>query len=493
MTFANQTKIDEMFPTKSTSRRRWLILCICCLSILLVALDLTIVNVALPSLQHDFNTDVTGAQWTIDGYTLVLASLLLFGGSLGDKIGRRRVFQTGLVIFALGSLLCSMAPNIGWLIVFRMMQAVGGSMLNPVALSIINNTFTDTKERAKAIGVWGGVVGIGSAVGPIIGGILVSTVGWRSIFWINIPIAIIALVLTAVFVPESRTPKPRRFDPVGQVLVIGMLSSLIYGIIEAPTHGWGSPLIVACFVAAFVFFIGIIWYEQRRFEPLINLHFFRSPPFSGAAVIAICTLLGLSGFLFLNTLYLQDVHGFSAIRSGLYLLPMAAAMFVFSLLSGRIVGSRGPRIPLTIGGILVTVAALMFAIVGSQLGELVLFTGYALIGAGIGFLNAAITNTALSGMPRSQAGVAAATTSTSRQIGQSLGVAIIGSVLASGAVKVTSGSAFDHDWTICWLVLCGVGVLIIVTTNVTTGKWALQTAEKNRKLIEAEEAKGNPW
>src|SRR3954447_17466470 len=203
-----------------TYRQRLLVLGICCMSLLIVSLDNTILNVALPSLQKDFHASVSGLQWTIDAYLVVIASLLLLSGSTADRVGRKRIFQCGLVVFTLGSLLCSLAPGLGWLVAFRMIQAVGGSMLNPVAMSIITNTFTDPAERARAIGVWGGVFGLSVALGPVVGGALVDSVGWRGIFWVNIPVGIAAIVLTALFVPESRAARHRRPDPVGQVLVI---------------------------------------------------------------------------------------------------------------------------------------------------------------------------------------------------------------------------------------------------------------------------------
>ena len=217
-------------------RRRLLVLAICCSSLFIVGLDVTIVNIALPSIKTDLHASVSGLQWTLDAYTVVLASLLMLAGSTADRLGRRRVFQTGLLLFTLASGLCSIAPSLGWLIAFRMLQAVGGSMLNPVAMSIITNTFTDPRERARAIGVWGGVVGISLALGPVIGGGLVESVGWRSIFWINIPVGLAAVVLASRFVPESRAPHPRRLDPVGQVLVIAVLASVTYAIIEGPSR-----------------------------------------------------------------------------------------------------------------------------------------------------------------------------------------------------------------------------------------------------------------
>src|SRR5689334_5029865 len=240
-------------------RRRMLVLAICCMSLLIVSLDVTILNVALPSMQRELHASVAGMQWTIDAYTLVLASLLMLAGSTADRIGRKRVFMAGLVVFTIGSALCSAAPNLEALIAFRMVQAVGGSMLNPVAMSIITNTFTDPRERARAIGVWGAVVGISMAAGPLVGGVLVDTVGWRSIFWINLPVGLAALLLTLRFVPESRAPKPRRPDPVGQLLVIVLLGSLTYAIIEAPTSG---ALPTACFgVIALGALLGLLIYE----------------------------------------------------------------------------------------------------------------------------------------------------------------------------------------------------------------------------------------
>ncbi len=221
-----------MTELPSRYRHKWLILGICCMSLLVVSMDATVVNVALPSIGRDLNSTISGLQWTVDAYTLVIASLLLLSGFTADKIGRRRTFRIGLIIFTTGSLLCSIAPSIETLIIFRMVQAVGGSMLNPVAMSIITATFDDAKERARAVGVWAAVVGISLGIGPLIGGLLTDTVGWRAIFWINIPIGIAALVLTAVFVPESRGNAKRSFDPWGQGLVIVLLGSVVTGLIE---------------------------------------------------------------------------------------------------------------------------------------------------------------------------------------------------------------------------------------------------------------------
>ncbi|WP_406493988.1 MFS transporter [Streptomyces sp. NBC_00846] len=471
--------------------RRQLVLAICCMSLLIVSLDNTVLNVALPSMQKELHATVAGMQWTIDAYTLVLASLLMLAGSTADRIGRRKIFKIGLVLFTLGSVLCSLAPNLESLVAFRMVQAVGGSMLNPVAMSIITNTFTDPRERARAIGVWGGVVGISMAAGPVIGGLLVDSVGWRSIFWINLPVGLVALLLTWRYVPESRAPKPRRPDPVGQLLVIALLGSLTYAIIEAPSEGWDSPRILLFAALAGCSLIGLLLYEPRRAEPLIDLRFFRSAPFSGATVIAVCAFAALSGFLFLNTLYLQNVRGLSALHAGLYMLPMAALTFVCAPLSGRLVGSRGPRLPLLVAGVAMTACGLMFAALDAETNDVLLFTGYVLFGLGFGMVNAPITNTAVSGMPRSQAGVAAAVASTSRQVGGTLGVAVIGAVLAAGVAGTGSprsaayATGFVDASKPAWWILSGCGLSVLLVGALTSGRWARETARRTAERLEA--------
>ncbi|EGX56135.1 efflux protein [Streptomyces zinciresistens K42] len=458
-----------------------LVLAICCMSLLIVSLDTTALNVSLPALQRGLGASTSGLQWTIDAYTLVLASLLMLAGSTADRIGRRRVFVTGLVLFTVGSALCSLAPTLDWLIVFRMIQAVGGSMLNPVAMSIITNTFTDPRERARAIGVWGAVVGLSMAAGPLVGGLLVDSVGWRAIFWVNLPVGLAALVLTLRFVPESRAPRARRLDPVGQLLVIVLFGSLTYAIIEAPAAGAGTVLPFAALALAAL--LGLLWYEPRRAEPLIDLRFFRSAPFSGATLIAIGAFAGLGGFLFLSTLYLQNVRGLDALHAGLWMLPMAVPMFLCAPLSGRLVGNRGPRLPLLVAGVAMTAACALFAVFRAETSDAVLVLGYALFGIGFGFVNAPITNTAVSGMPRAQAGVAAAVASTSRQLGQTLGVAVVGAVLAAGVGTSAYRESFVRAAGPAWWVLTGCGLLVLVVGALTSGRWARGTAERTAGML----------
>lgn len=468
-------------------RRRMLVLSICCMSLLIVSLDNTALNVALPSMQRELHATTSGLQWAIDAYTLVLASLLMLAGSTADRIGRKRVFMAGLVIFTAGSLLCSLAPNLELLVVFRMVQAVGGSMLNPVAMSIITNTFTDPRERARAIGAWGAVVGISMAAGPLAGGLLVESVGWRSIFWVNLPVGLAALLLTLRFVPESRAPRPRRPDPVGQVLVIALFGSLTYAIIEAPDASLTEVLPFAAVAVAAL--LALLIYEPRRAEPLIDLRFFHSAPFSGATGIAVSAFAALGGFLFLSTLYLQNVRGLDALHAGLWMLPMAVPTLLCAPLSGRLVGSRGPRLPLLIAGAAMTVSGLLFALFEAETSDVTLFLGYVLFGIGFGFVNAPITNTAVSGMPRAQAGVAAAVASTSRQLGQTLGVAVIGAVLAAGIGSSPYRDTFVSAARPGWWILAACGAAVLVLGLLTSGRWAHRTAERTAERLETAEVR----
>jgi EmrB/QacA subfamily drug resistance transporter len=328
-----------------------LVLAICRASMVVVVMDISIVTVALPAIRRDLHASVSGLQWTVDAYTLVLASFLVLAGSTADRVGRRRIFQVGLAAFGLGSLLCSLAPSIGWLIAARALQAVGGTMLNPVAMAIIATTFPDRAERARAIGVFGAMSGLSLALGPILGGALVDGFGWRSIFWVNLPIVGAAIVCTALFVPESRAARARRFDPVGQTLVILVLGSVVYAIIESNTLGWTSPVILGLLAVAGLGVLGILGYEPRRVDPLLELRLFRSVPFSSAILLALFALCGFGAFLFVTTLYLQDVRGLSALTTGLCLLPVGVLIMVLSPLTGRLVGSRGPRLPLVVSGV----------------------------------------------------------------------------------------------------------------------------------------------
>src|SRR3984957_16681205 len=471
-----------------SSRRRYLVLAICCMSLFIVGMDATIVNVALPSIGRDFHASVSGLQWTVDAYLLVIASLLMLSGSVADRVGRRMVFQIGLAVFTLGSLACSVAPSLGALVAFRAVQAVGGSMLNPVAMSIVTNTFTDPKERAKAIGFWGSTFGLSVAAGPVIGGALVDSVGWGGGFWGNMPVGGAPVLPTALYVPESRAAVKRRLDPVGQILVMLTLVALTYGIIEGPGRGWSSPLILGCFAVAAASLAVLLAWEPRRAEPLIDLRFFKSLPFSGAALTAITGMAAFSGFLFLITLYLQEVRGYRPLVAGLFLLPMAVAMACSAPLCGRVLARSGPRIPLLIAGTGITVGGALLAFVTAGSPVWYVLACCLVLGFGMGWVNAPITNSAVAGMPRARAGTAAGIASTSRQIGSALGVAVVGSILTAN-LHGSFASGFATATRPAWWLVAVMGAVVLALALATTGRAGRASAARTAELIEQAESR----
>lgn len=478
--FATAEQIAALTP-----RHRTIILATCCLSLFIVGIDVSAVNVALPSISSELGASPSQLQWVVDAYALVIASLLTLGGSLGDRLGRKRVFQTGLVVFGIGSVLCSLSPTPEMLIAARMVQAVGGSMLNPVAMSIITNVFTDAKERARAIGMWAAAVGVSMALGPVIGGALVSLVGWEAIFWLNVPICLLAFGLTARFVPESRADRIRRSDPLGQVLVFAFLATLTFGIIEGRGLGWTSGVVIGCFVVSAASVTLLITYERRRREPLIDPRFFRSAPFSSAVMSAVILFGAMGGFLFLNTLYLQQVRGMSPLQAGLMTLPMALASAAFGPVAGRMVAADGARRPMVIGGVAVAISGAMLMAVGAGTSLWFIGVAYAFFGVGSGLVNPPITNAAISGMPRSQAGVASSMTSTGRQVGTSLGVAVFGTIAFSGLVGPI-GDGLASAARPAWLIMAVSGALISGLAIVSTSRWGAGTAARTARLIEAD-------
>lgn len=463
--------------------RRHLVLAICCLSLLMVSMDATIVNVALPSIRVDLKASLTQLQWVIDAYTVVLASFLMLGGANADRFGRRRVFQFGMALFTFGSLLCSVSTNIGWLIAARMVQALGGSMLTPVAMSIVVHTFPAPKERARAIGIWGAVAGVSMALGPLAGGALTQGAGWHSIFWINIPIGLAAIFLAMRYVPESRAPRPRRPDPVGQGLLLACIGLFTYGLIESARVGTAATLTTLLLAAAA--FVGLLIYEPRRREPLLDLRFFRSLPFSSATVIAVCMFAGLGAFLFLNSLYLQEVRHLAAARVGLYLLPMAAMVMIVSPISGRLVGAHGARPSLVISGSMMIVSALLLSRVAADTPIALLLFTYALFGLGFGMVNAPVTYAAVSGMPGAQAGLAAAVATTSRQVGLALGVAMAGTLVGSGSAWGDGNwSGFAAATHPVWWILAASGLLVLALGLLATGPIGKASAARVAHLLE---------
>jgi len=454
--------------------RRGVVLAACCVSVLLVGIDMTAVNLALPSIGRDFHTGASGLSWIIDAYTLVLATFLMFSASTADRIGRKLVFRIGLGTFVVGSALCAIAPSLGWLIAFRALQGLGGSMLNPVAMAILSSVYPHPADRAKAIGVWSGVIGLSLALGPIVGGALVdSPLGWRGIFLINLPIGLAAIVVATRVTPESKAAKPRRADPAGQTLIALMLAALVFGVIEGPKLGWSSPAIIVPLAVAVAALAGFLAVEFRRDEPLLDPRFFRSVPFSAANLIAVFSFGSLGAFLYLNSIYLQDARGYGPLDAGLLMLPLAVVSVLWGPRNGTILAKYGSRIPLLIAGISLTAAAVILTQVSVTTPIVWLLVAYALMGLGNSAVGAPITHTAVAGMPREQAGAAAGVSSATRQVGQTVGVAVAGVTLAAAS---TSHAALATATHLGWTLNVGYGAAVLILGLLSTTAWAKATA-----------------
>jgi EmrB/QacA subfamily drug resistance transporter len=450
--------------------RRRVALAVCSTSLLLVGLDVTIVNVALPEMRRALGAGLSDLQWIVDVYTLVFAGLLLLAGSVADRLGRRRVFRAGLATFSLASVLCAAAPTLELLVAFRAVQAVGAAMLGPATMSIVRTVFADPAERARAIGVYASMFGVSLALGPVLGGVLVSAFSWRAVFLVTVPVGLVAFALAARLLPESRAPHPRRVDPVGQVLVIAVLAALVGGAIEGGRAGLTAPGVVFLLGAALAGLPALLRYELRRRDPLLEPRFFASVPFAGAGAIALCLSVALGGFLFVNTLYLQGARGLSPAHAGLYLLPVAAMSILVSPVSGRLTGAFGARVPMTAGGIVLLAGGVLLTRLTPDTPVAYLLLSYATFGAGFALVSPPIASTAVSGMPAAQAGVAAAVATTLRQTGIALGVAVLGAVAAG-------------DARAAWWIVAALGLVIAALGLVTTSAWARATAARTAERL----------
>ncbi|MER8046757.1 DHA2 family efflux MFS transporter permease subunit [Streptomyces sp. NPDC094032] len=442
-----------------SARRRWTVLGVCALSMFLVGVDATIVNVGLPEIGRGLGVGTHGLEWVVDAYTVVMASLLIVSGALADRFGRRRVFRLGLIVFGVASLACALAPSLGVLVAARAVQGVGASMLSPVALAIVVSATPDPRERARAIGVWASVFGLSMAAGPVAGGALIGAFGWRSVFWINAPVVLLALVLVALFVPESRGARARRLDLPGQLLLTVALCLTVGLLIEGPRIGWTSPAALSGYVLTAVATAGFILVELRHDEPLMDLGLFRRPPFVTAVLGATAVFVALNVTLLLSTLYLQQARGWTPLASGAATLPLALGATVCAPWSGILVGRIGPRRPLLLAGGFIAAGGLCLLGLDGDTSVSVILLAFLLIGIGFGFANAPLTNTAVAGLPPSRAGVAGAITSTSRQVGVAVGIAVAGGLVA-GAGPAELASAGRPGWlivSVCGLVLLGVG------------------------------------
>ncbi len=413
-------------------RRRWGTLAVLCLSLLIIGLDNTILNVALPTLVRDLHASASELQWIVDSYILVFAGLLLTAGSLGDKFGRKKALSAGLIIFLGGSFASAFSGSATMLIATRALMGIGGALIMPATLSILTNVFTNPSERAKAIGVWAGVSGLGIAVGPVVGGYLLAHFWWGSVFLVNVPVVLIALAAGWYLIPESRDPASPKLDPLGVGLSIAGLTALVWSIIEAPSHGWTSPTILMGYAVGAVVLAGFVFWEIHSDHPMLDVRVFENPRFSAASAAITLVFFAMFGSMFVITQYLQVVRNYSALQAGLRMAPIAIVLFIFAPASSTLVQRFGSK-AVVAGGLTIAASGLaLFGLLSEHSGYPMVLAAIMVLGLGMALTMAPATESIMGSLPREKAGVGSAVNDTTRQVGGALGVAIIGSLLSSG-------------------------------------------------------------
>ncbi len=410
--------------------RRWLALGVMCFTVLLISLDQTVLNVAFPTLVKELHPSTAGLQWIADGYTLTNAVLLLFGGAMGDRYGRRRIFLLGVAIFGGGSLACALVHSTGPLIAARAVMGLGAAFLMPATLSIIASTFTG-EQRARAIGIWAGVGGIGAAAGPLLGGWLLQHFWWGSVFLINVPIAVLAFIGGVTVVTESLAEHRPHFDPAGVLLSALGLTALTYGLIVAPTKHWGSSVVIGSFVLAAVLLVSFILWDGRRDDPLLDLDLFRNRIFSSALGAVTAVFFAMFGVSYLLSQYIQFVQGANVFGVGLRFLPLAITSLISSNIAARLTFRFGLRSIMLVGMMLVTAGLAVFATVSVESGFTPVAIAFGMIGMGIGLVIAPGSNAIIGTLPAGKIGAGSGLRSMVQLLGGSFGVAIVGSLATS--------------------------------------------------------------
>jgi DHA2 family multidrug resistance protein-like MFS transporter len=424
---------------------RWWTLATLCLTLVVISIDNNILNVAIPTLSHPTAEGGLGAsasqlQWIIDGYVIVFAGLLLTTGSLGDRYGRYRFLAAGLVVFGVGSTLAAFAPSATFLALSRCVMGVGASFIMPATLSILSNVFTDVRERRRAIGIWAAVSASGSTMGPVTGGVLIAHFWWGSIFLVNLPVVIVALVAGRRLIPDSRDPAARPLDPVGAFLSIAALVTLLWGVIEAPSLGWGSARILAAFALGTLLIIGFIRWELRIEHPMLDLHFFEDPRFSVASLAIALTFFSMYGSVFMLTQYLQAVRGLSPAQAGATLIPQSLIFMASALLVPKVVERVGGKVVVASGLLVLSTSMTSYTLLqaSTPIPEVMAFT--AALGVGMALVMAAATDSIMGSVPKERAGVGSAMNDTTRQVGAAVGIAVLGSILATRYATVLTGA-----------------------------------------------------
>jgi EmrB/QacA subfamily drug resistance transporter len=432
-----------MTPQRQPYARRWQALAVLALSLLVVSLDNTILNVALPTIRDELDAGSSELQWIVDSYLLVFAGLLLAAGTIGDRFGRRRALFTGLGIFGLGSLLAAISGSSTELIASRALMGVGAAAIMPTTLSILTNIFP-AHERPKAIAVWAATAGMGIAIGPISGGLLIEHFAWSSVFLVNLPIVVCGLIAGAILIPESRDPESPRLDIPGIALSIAGLTALVWGLIEAPERGWTSPAILAAFAGGAAILAAFIAWELRTRQPMLDVSVFRNLRFSAASVSITFVFFALMGVMYYLTTYLQSVMGLSALEAGVRMVPIALGLILASRLSVALTARLGTKLIVGSGLLVVAVALGAFTTTGAETDYLWKVAGaLTTMGFGMGLAMAPATDAIMGSLPQAKAGIGSAMNDVVREVGGTLGVAVLGSILstsyASGMDGATAG------------------------------------------------------
>ncbi len=442
----------------STTAGRWVLLATV-LGSSLAFIDSTVVNIALPAIGRDLESDAAGLQWTVNGYALSLASLVLLGGSLGDRFGRKRIFMIGIAWFALASLLCGLAPNVETLIAARVLQGIGGALLTPGALAILEASFT-REDRSKAIGAWSGLGGIGGAAGPFLGGWLVEIGSWRYIFLINVPLAVLVLLVAARHVPESRNPSAaRQIDYTGVLLGAVGLAGLTYGFTAWPANGPGDPVVLVSLAIGVAAMVAFVLVEQRSPHPMLPMRIFRNAVFSGANLVTFVVYAANGGVFFLFVVNLQVVSGYSPLTSGIALLPTTAIMLLLSARAGALSQRIGPRIPMTVGPLICAVALLLMARIGADANYWSdVLPAVLVFGLGLSTLVAPLTSTALGSLEDAYAGVASGVNNAVARAAGLLSVAVLPLAAGLGGGNLTDAVSLHPVYRNTMMICSGLMV-----------------------------------
>jgi EmrB/QacA subfamily drug resistance transporter len=411
--------------------KKWWTLAAVSFGLFMIMLDNTIVNVALPSIQRSLHMSISSLEWIVTAYALTFAALLITGGKLGDLFGRRRLFILGLTVFTLASLACGLAPSAGFLIGARAAQGVGAALMNPATLSIITATFPP-RERGQAIGIWAGVSALALAIGPLIGGLIVDNINWHWIFYVNVPVGVVGVLVSRLVIAESRDTSHEQSIDLPGLLTSGLaLLSLTYALIEGNRHGWGSPEIIGLFAGAAVLFAAFIWLELRQRLPMLDLGLFKNGSFAGANLVAMLVSLGMFGVFFFISLYVQNVLGFSPTKAGAIFLPMTVLLILVAPVAGKLSDRIGSRWLMGAGMTILGVSLLLYQRIGVHSTFVSLLPQLLLGGLGMALTMSPMTSAAMSAVPVDKAGVGSGVLNSFRQVGGSLGIAMMGAILLS--------------------------------------------------------------